>query len=296
MRIRSFLSNLLLIAYLAFPLSACSKITPSLHPPADHLETDTPSPFPEVTLPSESEILPPVPIPLPEPPSDVWNVENVDISHVDRHRKLIAFTFDDAPGRTFEELLVVFASFNEKNPECKAHATVFFNGNRFDNATPPILHAATALGFELGNHSFSHADMTKLSNAEIIREIEKTDELLFPIDKKNYHLFRAPYGRVNERLKALVKTPLIDWTIDTLDWTGNSENDIYKTVWNNRFSGAIVLMHDGYEHTVSALKRLLPDLKADGYQVVSVSELSKAHACPLHRAGVYIRARKSGEA
>ncbi|MBQ8406240.1 MAG: hypothetical protein IJX09_06275 [Clostridia bacterium] len=51
-------------------------------------------------------------------------------------------------------------------------------------------------------------------------------------------------------------------------------------------------MHDGYKHTVDALKRLLPDLKADGYQVVSVSQLAKAHGCTLRRGSTYIRARK----
>jgi len=85
---------------------------------------------------------------------------------------------------------------------------------------------------------------------------------------------------------------LIDWTIDTLDWTGVSADTIYHTVYENRFSGAIVLMHDGYKNTVEAVKRLLPDLKADGYQVVSVSLLAKTHNCTLQRGKTYIRARK----
>ena len=93
-------------------------------------------------------------------------------------------------------------------------------------------------------------------------------------------------------MKALVETPIIDWTIDTLDWTNASEDEIYERVWNNRFSGGIVLMHDGYPHTVYALKRLLPDLKADGYQVLSVSAMAKAHDCVLKKGKVYIRARK----
>ena len=85
---------------------------------------------------------------------------------------------------------------------------------------------------------------------------------------------------------------MIDWTIDTLDWTGVSEEDIYNSVFNYKFPGAIVLMHDGYNNTVSALKRLLPDLKAAGYQVVSVSKMAKAHHCTLQAGKVYIRARK----
>jgi peptidoglycan/xylan/chitin deacetylase (PgdA/CDA1 family) len=112
------------------------------------------------------------------------------------------------------------------------------------------------------------------------------------IDGKTRHLFRAPFGRIDERVKQIVQTPIIDWTIDTLDWTGVSAQEIYDVVWTNKYAGAIVLMHDGYENTVDALKLLLPDLYTAGYQVVSVSAMSKAHACPLRRGGVYIRARK----
>ena len=91
---------------------------------------------------------------------------------------------------------------------------------------------------------------------------------------------------------AAAPVPMIDWTIDTLDWSGVSEDAIYRAVFDNRFSGAIVLMHDGYPHTVDALKRLLPDLKADGYQVVSISTMAKMHGCTLKAGKVYTRLRQ----
>ncbi len=223
---------------------------------------------------------------------DVWDTSEVDISDVDPERKLIAFTFDDCPSKTMENIFAVFAAYNEQNPDCKASATFFCNGSYFDEQTPHLLHAALALGMELGNHTHSHVDLTKLSEEELRREIDLTDELLEKADGRKRHLLRAPFGRVNEQVKSLATAPLIDWTIDTLDWTGVSEDSILNAVLRNRFSGAIALMHDGYEHTVDALKRLLPALKAEGYQVVSVSKMSKAHDCVLRRGGVYIRARK----
>ena len=64
--------------------------------------------------------------------SEYWSVEDVDISEIDTNRTLIAFTFDDAPSRTFESILAVFASFNENNEDCKASATMFFNGHLFN--------------------------------------------------------------------------------------------------------------------------------------------------------------------
>lgn len=223
---------------------------------------------------------------------EIWDVSDVDISHIDPNRKLMAFTFDDAPKRTLENILAVFASFNEDNPDCPACATVFFNGYFFDAVSKQTVHAAHALGFELGNHTQSHFDLTTLDLPTLESEIDQTDAILEKIDGKKRHLFRAPFGNVNELVRKAAQTPIIDWTIDTLDWTGVSADDIYNSVYNARASGAIALMHDGYEHTVSALKRLLPDLKADGYQIVSVSQLSKAHACPLKRGNRYIRIRK----
>ena len=216
----------------------------------------------------------------------------MDISYIDVSRKLISFTFDDAPAKTLENILAVFAEYNESNPDCKASATLFCNGHLFNTHSTQLLHAACALGFELGNHSYSHFDMSTLSEAEITWEISQTDSLLTRIDGKAQHIFRAPFGKTNDLVRANVKTPLMNWTIDTLDWTGASADEIYSTVFENKFSGGIVLMHDGYVNTVSALKRLLPDLKSAGYQIVSVSALAKAHDCPLRNGGEYIRARK----
>lgn len=223
---------------------------------------------------------------------DVWNVDDVDISAIDKNRKLISFTFDDAPTRYLENIFAVFASFNEDNPDCKASATYFFNGRLFDNENFSFLHSAIAMGFELGNHTYSHFDLTSLTDDALQSEIQRVDDILQRADGKPYHLLRAPYGKINDTVKNTAPAPLIDWTIDTVDWTGVSADNIYNTVMENCFSGAIVLFHDGYPHTIEALKRLLPDLKDKGYQIVSVSQMAKTHGCTLRKGKVYIRARK----
>lgn len=227
-----------------------------------------------------------------ELPQGVWDTSDIDVSLISPQRKLIAFSFDDAPSRTLENILAVYAAYNESNPDCPAFATVFCNGKHIDAQSPPLLAAAYGMGFELGNHTHSHYDLATLSKEQLQWEIDTTDEILYTIDGKKRHLLRAPFGRTNDLVKDVAPTPLIDWTIDTLDWTGISEDEIYRAVMENKFSGAIVLMHDGYSHTVDALKRLLPDLKAEGYQVVSVSQLAKMHDCTLMNGKVYIRARK----
>lgn len=242
--------------------------------------------------PPKAPVIPHAETPTPQESANAWDVSDLSLSHIDPARKLIAFTFDDAPARTLENILAVFAAFNENNPDCKASGTLFVNGKRAENYSPVLLSTAYAMGFELGNHTHSHYDLTTLDEQTLQEEIQKTDDILARIDGKPRHLFRAPFGKTNERVKQAVFTPLIDWTIDTLDWTGIPADDVYNAVFAQRFSGAIVLMHDGYPNTVTALKRLLPDLKADGYQVVSVSLLAKAHGCVLERGKTYIRARK----
>ena len=221
-----------------------------------------------------------------------WDLSDVDISYVQTDRKLLAFTFDDGPSKTMENILAVFADFNERNPDCMATATFFINGIHLTEENLPLLHTAHILGCELGNHAYRHLDLTTLSKTELDAEITSTDKLLFKVDGKTLHLFRPPFGHINGEIKAQLQTPIINWTIDTLDWTGECEENIYNCVFNARFSGGIVLMHDGYHATVNALKRLLPGLKADGYQVVSVSALAKAHGCTLYNGKEYIRARK----
>ena len=264
--------------------SACKKPNTGTLPP---LTRDKVTPF----FPKQVEFTPAV---LDD---GVWNTQETDISYIHTTRKLISFTFDDTPKTSLENILAVFASFNETHPKCKATATLFCNGNLIHNSSFHSLQTALTLGFELGNHSYSHPDLTTLSAEKLRAEIDDTDQLLSRIDNKDKHLFRPPYGQSNDTVNSTVGVPVIDWTIDTLDWTGVSADEIYQTVFNQKFSGAIVLMHDGYANTVSALKRLLPDLEKDGYQVVSVSAMSKAHDCPLKRGSVYIRARKkSGNA
>lgn len=224
----------------------------------------------------------------------VWDDTDVDISKIDTNRKLISFTFDDAPASTLESILAVFANYNENNPDCVATATLFCNGKLYSETAHNTLLASVTLGWELGNHTYSHADITKIPIDELQSEIRRTESILSKIDGKSAHLFRAPYGRINETTKREIGAPIIDWTIDTLDWTGVSAEDIYNEVFTQKFSGAIVLMHDGYPNTVTALKRLLPDLKEAGYQVTSVSQMAKAHACTLKNGSAYIRARKQG--
>jgi peptidoglycan/xylan/chitin deacetylase (PgdA/CDA1 family) len=273
-------------------LSACSTLQNSSSNNATHVKDSLSSELQKESSSESESIIDSTP--LPED-TEIWDVTDVDLSKIDTTKKLISFTFDDSPSSTIENIFAVFADFNEKNPDCPASATVFFNGLYVNANTLHHVHTAHILGFELGNHTFSHFDLTTLSEEVLSEEIDKTDDVLFSVDGQRRHLLRAPYGRLNDFIKERAPAPLIDWTIDTVDWSGVTEESIYNAVANNLFDGAIVLMHDGYANTVSALKKLLPHLKEAGYQVVSVSQLAKAHNCVLKKGRVYVKAKKHNE-
>lgn len=218
----------------------------------------------------------------------LWDTSDIDLSHI-RSERLIAFTFDDGPKTETTALLDVFAQFNENNPDWQAHATLFTLGGNINDSNKQILRRAADAGMELGNHSFSHPNLTQLSDEQLLEEIKSTDLLLKEADGKEKHLLRPPGGHYDERILSQAGVPLINWTgeLDTSDWSGVSENDIYNKVISNLLDGGVVLMHQGYTTTVNAVKRLLPDLKERGFQVVSVSELAKAYSVRLFAGQAY---------
>ena len=131
----------------------------------------------------------------PSSPSDPaeslrWDVSATDISHIGENRRLIAFTFDDGPTEKTNDLLDVFASFNEANPDCTAHATLFTIGARVSDENAQILTRAVSMNFELGNHTFTHTDLTALSDGKAKEELQKTDDVLKSFDGKAVHLVR----------------------------------------------------------------------------------------------------------
>ncbi|MBR2903570.1 MAG: polysaccharide deacetylase family protein [Clostridia bacterium] len=254
-------------------LFACSA------PPLPETESSTPSNPPVLDAPS------------PVAPN-VWTTDKVDISRVCKDKKLIALTFDDAPTKKLGALLDVFLTHNNAHPDCPATATLFCNGYALTAPRKETLYTAFAMGMELGNHTFSHRDLTTLSSEELDGEIDAVDVALQEIDGQKRHLFRAPYGRISAEVVKRVDAPIIDWYIDTNDWKELSPQGLVERVLDRLQDGAIVLMHDGYDETIEGVERLLNVLDEKGYQAVTVSQMAKTHGCLLRTGKVYTRARK----
>src|SRR5450830_197718 len=126
-------------------------------------------------------------------------------------------------------------------------------------------------GFVIGNHSFSHAQLSKLSGDNLNKEIFQTDTLLKAMDTNRSPLFRFPYGAHNqEGLQALEKGHLqsVMWNIDSLDWADPIPSSIADRVLQaiEKQNHGIILFHDIHDRAVKALPVVLDKLVADGYQ------------------------------
>lgn len=185
----------------------------------------------------------------------------------------IALTFDDGPGKYTNRLLNAL----EKN---KAHATFFLVGQQVASYAGE-LRRMEALGCEIGNHSYSHKRLTKISAAERDTQLSSTENQIASILGHGTTLIRPPYGEQNSALRAAAGKPLILWSIDTLDWKTKNAQATINTVLSNVRDGDIILMHDIHATSVDAAEVLIPELLARGYELLTVSELAQKNGVKL---------------
>lgn len=178
--------------------------------------------------------------------------------------KCVALTFDDGPGAYTESLL-------DTLDEHQAKATFFLIGKNVAKH-PGIVRDELARGHELGNHTFSHQDLTKMSLAAAQRELRKTDAAIKKATGAEPTLIRPPFGAIPANLKKSLDVPVALWSVDTLDWQTRNTKKTVKAAEKVE-PGSIVLMHDIHESTIKAVPKILTDLQAQGYHFVTVSEL-----------------------
>ncbi len=199
-----------------------------------------------------------------------WNLRRKCFNKL-RHRKKIALTFDD--GHKYADQIL------EKLEQYGVKSTFFVCGTCIKKNCD-IYKKIYNAGHEIGNHSYAHPHMAELSEAEILTELNQTQQLLDQITGGNeeFKLFRFPYGSKNEDAVRLVESQgfiPVTWTIDSRDWTGISAEEICDNVMRSEHleHGAIILMHTSGEHTLEALDLLIPQLRKKGYEMEKISEL-----------------------
>lgn len=192
---------------------------------------------------------------------------------IDPGKPMIALTFDDGPSRYTPEILKVLKENNSL-------ATFFVLGTEV-NKFKDTLNQAIADGNQIGNHTYNHKDLTKLTDEDLYKQVQGTDDLIFIASGYKSTVMRPPYGASDEALNKKIGKPVIKWSIDTRDWENRNTQMILDNIFKNVKDGDIVLMHDLYGTTAEAAKIAIPKLIEMGYQLVTIDELSQYKGVPL---------------
>ena len=211
--------------------------------------------------------------------------ENVFLYAVNPNRKMVALTYDDGPyDAVTNRILNTLEKYNGR-------ATFFVVGSRLYTYRN-TLNREVSLGCELGNHTYNHTILTSASASEIKNEISLTTSKIKEYTGYNVKLVRAPGGAVNQTVKDNVSYPLVNWSVDTLDWKYRDRDSVIANVKSNVRDGSIILMHDLYSSTGDAATVIIPWLTENGYQLVTVSELLETRGISPVKGNLYCNAYK----
>jgi len=204
----------------------------------------------------------PSPTPSPAKPTTYFQ------AHVDQ--PYIAMTFDDGPSaENTPRLLEMLKQRNIK-------ATFFLIGQNVA-ANPNIVKQILADGNEIGNHTWTHPQLSKLSDDKVTAEITKTQDAIKDASGYTPTLLRPPYGAITPRQREWISSQfglnVILWSVDPFDWKRPGSAVITQRILSQARPGAIILSHDIHKQTVDAMPATLDGLIAKGYKFVTVSQL-----------------------
>ena len=197
--------------------------------------------------------------------------KELPIYSVSTEGKKIAISFDAAWGaEDFQKIIETLDKHNVK-------ATFFMTGDWVEKY-PDCVKTLVEKGHDLGNHSTSHPDMTKLSKEAQKEQILNVHNAVKELTGYEMELFRPPYGAYNnEVIRTCYEIGYfpIQWDVDSLDWKDLSATEIINKVCNHKSlgCGSIILCHNGAKHTAEALDEMLTNLKNQGYEIVPISQL-----------------------
>lgn len=181
-------------------------------------------------------------------------------------QKLVALTFDDGPDPvTTPQVLDILAKY-------KAKGTFFMLGSKIAS-NEALTKKVSDAGHEIGNHSWDHPNLTKLTVEQIQNQIDMTNQAIVKACGKKPLYLRPPYGATNDTVQRASGLKQMLWTVDTRDWENHTTEGIMTNIKKQLQPGGVVLMHDIHQTTVNALTTVMEYLKAEGYKCVTVSEL-----------------------
>lgn len=193
------------------------------------------------------------------------NYINIKKKNIDYDDKIVALTFDDGPSKYTNKILDVLKKYD-------ACGTFFVIGNKVD-FYDETLNRMIKEGSEIGNHSYNHKWLNRLSEQEFKDEINKTQEEVKKATGFTPKLFRPTYGGYSDKLKSYTDLVFILWDVDSSDWKVKSKEKILNNILPNVKNGSIILMHDNHQYALNAIEPVVKALQEKGYKFVTVSEL-----------------------
>jgi peptidoglycan-N-acetylglucosamine deacetylase len=204
--------------------------------------------------------------PVPNPPGG----EKITFTEVNVDGPYIAMTFDDGPHATNTPKLLEMAA--------KRHIKLtFFVLGECIEQNPDVLRREVAEGHEIGNHSWSHPNLAKLSDEGVRTQLQRTEDIIGKTTGIKPKLMRPPYGELTKRQRILVNRDfgykVILWDVDPLDWKRPGSNVVAQRIITGARPGSIILSHDIHPPTIAAMPQVFDALLAKGFKFVTVSEL-----------------------
>ena len=180
----------------------------------------------------------------------------------------IALTFDDGPNIKYTPMLL------DGLKERGIKATFFLIGaNTEQEESKKIVKRMYEEGHLIGNHTYNHVDITKMSDEKARQEIRKTNEVLQNITGEEVNFVRPPFGIWQKKLEKELEVLPVLWSVDPLDWTTENADEIVNKVVTKAKENDIILMHDCYQSSVDAALRIIDILMKEGYEFVTVDEM-----------------------
>lgn len=180
--------------------------------------------------------------------------------------KKIALTFDDGPHPCYTEQLL--KGLRERGVK----ATFFITGQNVE-AYPEIVKEIYDDGHLIGNHTYSHTQLTSKNEEAFKQELIRTNEAIRGVTGEDTIYVRPPYGSWNREFEKELNMFPVLWTIDPLDWCSSNVSCIVNTVCSKAGENDIILMHDQYKTTVTAALAIVDELTKEGYEFATVDEL-----------------------
>lgn len=191
----------------------------------------------------------------------------------------VALTFDDGPSPLYTPKILDILK------EKKVKATFFLVGKHVEKY-PEVAKRIVDEGHEIGNHTYSHRDLVPATRATVVKEIKKAEKVIESVCGRKPVLFRPPRGIYSNAVRKIILKAgytIILWSVSTQDWRLVKPSFIFRRVKRFCRPGSIILFHDSGAlikpeggsrgHTVEALPKVIDWLRANGYQISTVSSL-----------------------